>query len=254
MWHFNQHSVTNGCPPIHAVIRHYICQVLEANTNYLQLLCLRLITFCYSVQVRCAAVGVQIFPSPDQAINLHLCSCSLETSLFRTIFDHSNLSLQLCWKSAAIWHHVRERNVWRHLQYVSFCLCKQTYVWILKRWNICILCNIVYRLCISIFYMYVLCIYHIRMYHVYMYIFCRYYVHCTHITLHDCTYKEAFWTHELYSVFTVCTATFQIWLHKEDTYSMFLGQFQDCITGTLGNQGSKNTEIAEQWIRADELQ
>ena len=48
-----RHSVTNGCPPIHAVIQHYICQVLQANTNYIQLLCLWLITFCYSVQVLC---------------------------------------------------------------------------------------------------------------------------------------------------------------------------------------------------------
>lgn len=103
-----RHSVTNGCPPIHAVIQHYICQVLQANTNYIQLLCFRLITFLLlsPSALQLWNFRFSIPPSQHQCTENSTCAvvalrrvCSAPSLITATC--HSNFAGNL----QKIWHH-----------------------------------------------------------------------------------------------------------------------------------------------------
>ncbi len=174
MLHFNQHSVTNRCPPIHAVIQHYIFiifQVLEANTKlHPTTLSTADHTFLLSPSplVCSATVGGFRFSIPGrnhwiQAIqcdDLHLCSCSLETCLFRTIFDHSNLSLQgLC----LILRCNFAENLMQSGMHCWWKKCMETFIVclsVLVQTNICVnIIRIMHKIClycVYIMYLYIL--------------------------------------------------------------------------------------------------
>ena len=207
-----RHSVTNGCPPIHAVIQHYICQVLQANTNYIQLLCFRLITFLLlsPSALQLWNFRFSIPPSQHQCTENSTCAvvalrrvCSAPSLITATC--HSNFAGNLQ-KNLASWI-VGERNVWRQYP-VCFSVLVQTNI----RVNIIrildeisVYCELLCMYNVSLYSLkYVLCICYVCMYisytcvsriyiYVYIYdIYSRYYVHVTHIILHDCTYKETF--------------------------------------------------------------
>lgn len=115
-----RHSVTNGCSPIHAVIQHYArcCKPIQITSNYF--------VFGWSLfvtQSKCSAtVGVQIFHPQTKPAPVHRNSTCAVVALRRVCSAPSLIT--------ATWHHgllVKEMSG-DSTQYVSVCLCKQTYV------------------------------------------------------------------------------------------------------------------------------